>query len=208
MSTQEVKSVMCVPLCDSQRNTIGCIRMTRSIDHEYNYDKHDESLFEEFCQLYGISIGEKLMRREFELTRLDIELKSEMLTYHVKPDSKLVDWYLSSLPGQIDTDSRVFQRSFLSAYMFDDFCLTDDQMVFASYKIMDYSGLISSFEIDENVSLTFRINIEFNYLSILDFYQLDIDCAKELSASTLSQLATRFQLLSEYVCYIRELDSF
>lgn len=147
------KSIMCMPLRNMRdKSIIGCIRMTRKLESGYNFDWHDESLFEEFCQMFSVSISQKVQLKEFECSSLESQVKSEMLDYYRTPDKQLVEDFVHSLPVRLCSNERIYRRSYLASSIFDDYSLSDDEMVCASYKIFEFVDLFEQFKINKKVN--------------------------------------------------------
>lgn len=148
----KTKALLCMPIRNRDNNIIGCAQIVNRVDDQ-SFDENDEQLFEAFCIFCGLGINNTLMYNQLEKSMAEKSVALEVLSYHATCPRSELELFRNRYPN-FDNFSSVVDKNrsvSISSYIFNDFSLTSDEMILASYEMFKQSGLMKTFQIENQV---------------------------------------------------------
>lgn len=149
----KTKAILCMPIRNRDSSIIGCAQIANRLDNQ-PFDENDEQLFEAFCIFCGLGINNTLIYDQLEKSMAEKSVALEVLSYHATcAKSDATSFMNKNFKEETELDSKLnISRDVLSSYIFNDFSLNTDEMVLASYEMFKHSGLMKTFQIEQQVN--------------------------------------------------------
>ncbi|GLH00338.1 cGMP-specific 3',5'-cyclic phosphodiesterase [Gryllus bimaculatus] len=135
-----VRSLLAMPIRNRHYQTIGVATIINKLNGS-PFDDNDEQLFEAFSIFCGLGIHNTLMYSEVEKAMARQKVAIEVLSYHATASSKEVEALLDQTVPCADELN-------LYSLAFDDFSLSDDDMVLAAVAMFLDLGVVKRFCIE------------------------------------------------------------
>ncbi|KAL7644923.1 UNVERIFIED_CONTAM: hypothetical protein RMT77_004740 [Armadillidium vulgare] len=157
-SGANVKSLLAVPVRNSAYTIIGVAKIINKLNNQ-PFDENDEHLFEAFTIFCGLGIHNTLMYNQLEKAMARQKVAIEVLSYHATASSEEVRRMMSKrIPESWEWK--------LGSLSFDDFFLSQDEMVLASVRMFRDLGLVSRLRINHQMLLRWLITVKRNYRNV------------------------------------------
>ncbi|XP_075221410.1 dual 3',5'-cyclic-AMP and -GMP phosphodiesterase 11A-like [Lycorma delicatula] len=153
-----VRSLLAMPVRNRNYQTIGVASIINKLNG-LPFDETDEQLFEAFTIFCGLGIHNTLMYNEVEKAMARQKVTIEVLSYHATASSKEVEALLEKpVPGADELN--------LYSLSFDDFSLSQDEMLLAAVSMFLELGLVKKFNIERETLYRFLITVRRNYRDV------------------------------------------
>ncbi|XP_014253887.1 dual 3',5'-cyclic-AMP and -GMP phosphodiesterase 11A-like [Cimex lectularius] len=157
-SSPSVKSLLAMPIRNSNYQIIGVATIINKLTGD-PFDENDEQLFEAFTIFCGLGIHNTIMYNEVEKAMARQKVTIEVLSYHATASNKEVE-ALMELPVPAADELNLYSLSF------DDFSLSDNEMLLASVSMFIELGLVKKFNIDRETLYRFLLTVKRNYRDV------------------------------------------
>ncbi|GAB6031988.1 hypothetical protein CHUAL_010366 [Chamberlinius hualienensis] len=157
-SLGNVRSLLSMPIRNGDFKVIGVAQIINKLDG-HPFDETDEQLFEAFTIFCGLGINNTMIYNELEKAMAKQKVTLEVLSYHATACVNDVE----RLMGCEIYESEKWNLCSLS---FNDFSLTDDEMVLASVRMFIDLNLLNRFKIRMETLLRWLVTVRKNYRAI------------------------------------------
>ncbi|XP_063889229.1 dual 3',5'-cyclic-AMP and -GMP phosphodiesterase 11A-like isoform X2 [Scylla paramamosain] len=157
-SAGNVRSMLAMPIRNRNFQIIGVAKIINKLNGQ-PFDENDEQLFEAFTIFCGLGINNTLMYNELEKAMARQKVAIEVLSYHATASADEV----VCLQREVIPDASKWN---LGSLTFDDFSLTQDQMVLAAVRMFTDLRLTSKFKIEYKTLLRWLITVKRNYRNV------------------------------------------
>ncbi|RZF41138.1 hypothetical protein LSTR_LSTR010790 [Laodelphax striatellus] len=157
-SVGNVRCLLAMPVRNRNYQTIGVACIINKLNN-LPFDEADEQLFEAFTIFCGLGIHNTLMYNEVEKAMARQKVTIEVLSYHATASNKEVEVILEKTVPVADELN-------LYSLSFDDFSLSDEEMVLASVSMFLELGLVKRFNIEKETLYRFLITVRRNYRDV------------------------------------------
>ncbi|XP_047500995.1 dual 3',5'-cyclic-AMP and -GMP phosphodiesterase 11A-like [Penaeus chinensis] len=141
-----VRSMLAMPIRNRNFQIIGVAKIINKLNGQ-PFDDNDEQLFEAFTIFCGLGINNTLMYNELEKAMARQKVAIEVLSYHATASAEDVE----SLQREVVPEASTWS---LGSLTFDDFSLTQDQMLLAAMRMFMDLRLVHRFKIESKVSFS------------------------------------------------------
>uniref|UniRef100_T1JG26 Phosphodiesterase n=1 Tax=Strigamia maritima TaxID=126957 RepID=T1JG26_STRMM len=153
-----VKSLLCMPIRNRDFQIIGVAKIINKLNGQ-PFDENDEQLFEAFTIFCGLGINNTMMFNEMEKAMAKQRVAIEVLSYHATIHPKEIE-KLKDLPIPDADEWGLHDLSF------DDFCLSQEEMILAAVAMFKDLGLINRFNIQKETLLRWLMTVRKNYRDV------------------------------------------
>ncbi|XP_050695412.1 dual 3',5'-cyclic-AMP and -GMP phosphodiesterase 11A-like isoform X2 [Eriocheir sinensis] len=157
-SAGNVRSMLAMPIRNRNFQIIGVAKIINKLNGQ-PFDENDEQLFEAFTIFCGLGINNTLMYNELEKAMARQKVAIEVLSYHATASADEV----LSLQREVIPEASKWN---LGSLTFDDFSLSQDQMVLAAVRMFSDLRLTSRFKIEYKTLLRWLITVKRNYRNV------------------------------------------
>ncbi|XP_010792792.1 dual 3',5'-cyclic-AMP and -GMP phosphodiesterase 11A [Notothenia coriiceps] len=154
-----IRSVLCVPIWNSNHQIIGVAQVLNLLDGQ-PFDDADQRLFEAFVIFCGLGINNTIMYDQVKKSWAKQSVALDVLSYHATCSKTEVDKFkAANIP-------LVFELGIDKLY-FDDFSLDMDAMITASLRMFMELGMVQKFKIDYETLCRWLLTVRKNYRMVL-----------------------------------------
>ncbi|XP_042868518.1 dual 3',5'-cyclic-AMP and -GMP phosphodiesterase 11A-like isoform X2 [Penaeus japonicus] len=153
-----VRSMLAMPIRNRNFQIIGVAKIINKLNGQ-PFDDNDEQLFEAFTIFCGLGINNTLMYNELEKAMARQKVAIEVLSYHATASAEDVE----SLQREVIPEATTWN---LGSLTFDDFSLTQDQMLLAAMRMFMDLRLVHRFKIESKTLLRWLITVKRNYRNV------------------------------------------
>ncbi|XP_070000493.1 dual 3',5'-cyclic-AMP and -GMP phosphodiesterase 11A-like [Penaeus vannamei] len=153
-----VRSMLAMPIRNRNFQIIGVAKIINKLNGQ-PFDDNDEQLFEAFTIFCGLGINNTLMYNELEKAMARQKVAIEVLSYHATASAEDVE----SLQREVIPEAPTWS---LGSLTFDDFSLTQDQMLLAAMRMFMDLRLVHRFKIESKTLLRWLITVKRNYRNV------------------------------------------
>ncbi|XP_071526785.1 dual 3',5'-cyclic-AMP and -GMP phosphodiesterase 11A-like [Panulirus ornatus] len=157
-SAGNVRSMLAMPIRNRNFQIIGVAKIINKLNGQ-PFDENDEQLFEAFTIFCGLGINNTLMYNELEKAMARQKVAIEVLSYHATASAQEVQ----ALQREAAPEASKWN---LGSLTFDDFSLSQDQMVLAAVRMFSDLRLTSRFKIEYKTLLRWLITVKRNYRNV------------------------------------------
>ncbi|XP_043922783.1 dual 3',5'-cyclic-AMP and -GMP phosphodiesterase 11A-like [Protopterus annectens] len=158
VSTFHIRSVLCVPIWNSNHQIIGVAQILNRLDRK-TFDDTDQRLFEAFVIFCGLGINNTMMYDQVKKSWAKQSVALDMLSYHATCSKAEVD-RLKAAKIPLLTELGI------DDFYFNDFSLDSDAMITASLRMFMELGMVQKFRIDYEVLCRWLLTIRKNYRTV------------------------------------------
>uniref|UniRef100_A0A668AMU5 Phosphodiesterase n=1 Tax=Myripristis murdjan TaxID=586833 RepID=A0A668AMU5_9TELE len=182
-----IRSVLCVPIWNSNHQIIGVAQVLNRLDGK-PFDDADQRLFEAFVIFCGLGINNTIMYDQVKKSWAKQSVALDVLSYHATCSKTEVDKFkAANIPLVCELG--------IDKLSFDDFSLDVDAMITAALRMFMELGMVQKFKIDYEVRQMFYCK------NILSHY-----CINSLTAG-FQETLTEVEILALIVgCVCHDLD--
>ncbi|XP_048834787.1 dual 3',5'-cyclic-AMP and -GMP phosphodiesterase 11A isoform X1 [Brienomyrus brachyistius] len=138
-----IRSVLCVPIWNSNHQIIGVAQVLNRLDGK-PFDDADQRLFEAFVIFCGLGINNTIMYDQVKKSWAKQSVALDVLSYHATCSKTEVDKFkAANIPLVCELG--------IDKLSFDDFSLDVDAMVTAALRMFMELGMVQKFKIDYEV---------------------------------------------------------
>ncbi|KAK3867482.1 hypothetical protein Pcinc_027052 [Petrolisthes cinctipes] len=157
-SSGNVRSMLAMPIRNRNFQIIGVAKIINKLNCQ-PFDENDEQLFEAFTIFCGLGINNTMMYNELEKAMARQKVAIEVLSYHATASNEEIQ----GLQREVVPEAIKWN---LGSLTFDDFSLTQDQMVLAAVRMFSDLRLTSRFKIEYKTLLRWLITVKRNYRNV------------------------------------------
>ncbi|KAK4325067.1 hypothetical protein Pmani_004338, partial [Petrolisthes manimaculis] len=157
-SSGNVRSMLAMPIRNRNFQIIGVAKIINKLNGQ-PFDENDEQLFEAFTIFCGLGINNTMMYNELEKAMARQKVAIEVLSYHATASNEEIQ----GLQREVVPEAIKWN---LGSLTFDDFSLTQDQMVLAAVRMFSDLRLTSRFKIEYKTLLRWLITVKRNYRNV------------------------------------------
>ncbi|XP_069951729.1 dual 3',5'-cyclic-AMP and -GMP phosphodiesterase 11A [Cherax quadricarinatus] len=157
-SAGNVRSMLAMPIRNRNFQIIGVAKIINKLNGQ-PFDENDEQLFEAFTIFCGLGINNTLMYNELEKAMARQKVAIEVLSYHATASVEDVQ----KMQREVVPEANKWH---LGSLTFDDFSLSQDQMVLAAVRMFSDLRLTSRFKIEYKTLLRWLITVKRNYRNV------------------------------------------
>jgi len=163
----KTKAILCMPIRNRENRIIGCAQIANRLDNQ-PFDENDEQLFEAFCIFCGLGINNTMIYNQLEKSMAEKVVALEVLSYHAISSRMENNLFMNRYPNKENYHllNKHMRKENLKSYLFDDFCLKQDEMVLASYEMFKHTGLMETFKIDQQTMFQWLLTVRKNYRDV------------------------------------------
>ncbi|XP_069770242.1 dual 3',5'-cyclic-AMP and -GMP phosphodiesterase 11A-like isoform X2 [Narcine bancroftii] len=155
MSGFHIRSVLCVPIWNSNHQIIGVAQILNRLDRK-TFDDADQRLFEAFVIFCGLGINNTIMYNEVKKSWAKQTVALDLLSYHATCSKVEVDRLKAAkLPAVSELG--------IAHFFFNDFSLDNDGMITASLRMFMELGIVQKFKVDYEVLCRWLLTVRKNY---------------------------------------------
>ncbi|XP_075685627.1 dual 3',5'-cyclic-AMP and -GMP phosphodiesterase 11A [Rhinoderma darwinii] len=154
-----IRSVLCVPIWNSNHQIIGVAQVLNRLDGK-PFDDADQRLFEAFVIFCGLGINNTIMYDQVKKSWAKQSVALDVLSYHATCSKAEVDKFKAAnipLVSELSIDD----------IHFDDFSLDVDEMITAALRMFMELGMVQKFKIDYETLCRWLLTIRKNYRMVL-----------------------------------------
>ncbi|XP_051871895.1 dual 3',5'-cyclic-AMP and -GMP phosphodiesterase 11A-like isoform X3 [Pristis pectinata] len=158
MSGFHIRSVLCVPIWNSNHQIIGVAQILNRLDRK-TFDDADQRLFEAFVIFCGLGINNTIMYNEVKKSWAKQSVALDLLSYHATCSKVEVDRLKAA---KLPTVSELG----IAHFSFNDFSLDSDGMITASLRMFMELGIVQKFKVDYEVLCRWLLTVRKNYRAV------------------------------------------
>ncbi|XP_032903708.1 dual 3',5'-cyclic-AMP and -GMP phosphodiesterase 11A-like [Amblyraja radiata] len=158
MSGFHIRSVLCVPIWNSNHQIIGVAQILNRLDRK-TFDDADQRLFEAFVIFCGLGINNTLMYNEVKKSWAKQAVALDLLSYHATCSKVEVDRLKAA---KLPTVNELG----IAHFSFNDFSLDNDGMITASLRMFMELGIVQKFKVDYEVLCRWLLTVRKNYRAV------------------------------------------
>ncbi|XP_056392175.1 dual 3',5'-cyclic-AMP and -GMP phosphodiesterase 11A isoform X1 [Hyla sarda] len=154
-----IRSVLCVPIWNSNHQIIGVAQVLNRLDGK-PFDDADQRLFEAFVIFCGLGINNTIMYDQVKKSWAKQSVALDVLSYHATCSKAEVDKFKAAnipLVSELSIDD----------IHFDDFSLDVDEMITAALRMFMELGMVQKFKIDYETLCRWLLTVRKNYRMVL-----------------------------------------
>ncbi|KAM5152364.1 dual 3',5'-cyclic-AMP and -GMP phosphodiesterase 11A [Mantella aurantiaca] len=154
-----IRSVLCVPIWNSNHQIIGVAQVLNRLDGK-PFDDADQRLFEAFVIFCGLGINNTIMYDQVKKSWAKQSVALDVLSYHATCSKAEVDKFKAAnipLVSELAIDD----------IHFDDFSLDVDEMITAALRMFMELGMVQKFKIDYETLCRWLLTVRKNYRMVL-----------------------------------------
>ncbi|XP_004701771.1 dual 3',5'-cyclic-AMP and -GMP phosphodiesterase 11A [Echinops telfairi] len=154
-----IRSVLCVPIWNSNHQIIGVAQVLNRLDGK-PFDDADQRLFEAFVIFCGLGINNTIMYDQVKKSWAKQSVALDVLSYHATCSKAEVDKFKAAnipLVSELAIDDM----------RFDDFSLDVDAMITAALRMFMELGMVQTFKIDYETLCRWLLTVRKNYRMVL-----------------------------------------
>ncbi|XP_010158962.1 PREDICTED: dual 3',5'-cyclic-AMP and -GMP phosphodiesterase 11A-like, partial [Eurypyga helias] len=154
-----IRSVLCVPIWNSNHQIIGVAQVLNRLDGK-PFDDADQRLFEAFVIFCGLGINNTIMYDQVKKSWAKQSVALDVLSYHATCSKAEVDKFKAAnipLVSELGIDD----------IHFDDFSLDVDAMITAALRMFMELGMVQKFKIDYETLCRWLLTVRKNYRMVL-----------------------------------------
>ncbi|XP_068101541.1 dual 3',5'-cyclic-AMP and -GMP phosphodiesterase 11A [Hyperolius riggenbachi] len=154
-----IRSVLCVPIWNSNHQIIGVAQVLNRLDGK-PFDDADQRLFEAFVIFCGLGINNTIMYDQVKKSWAKQSVALDVLSYHATCTKAEVDKFKAAnipLVSELAIDN----------IHFDDFSLDVDEMITAALRMFMELGMVQKFKIDYETLCRWLLTVRKNYRMVL-----------------------------------------
>uniref|UniRef100_H3A1Y1 Phosphodiesterase n=1 Tax=Latimeria chalumnae TaxID=7897 RepID=H3A1Y1_LATCH len=153
-----IRSVLCVPIWNSNHQIIGVAQILNRLDRK-TFDDADQRLFEAFVIFCGLGINNTMMYNQVKKSWAKQSVALDMLSYHATCSKVEVDRLKAAkIPSVPELG--------IDDFYFNDFSLDSDAMITASLRMFMELGIVQKFKIDYEVLCRWLLTVRKNYRTV------------------------------------------
>ncbi|XDV31136.1 hypothetical protein PO909_033894 [Leuciscus waleckii] len=154
-----IRSVLCVPIWNSNHQIIGVAQVLNRLDGK-PFDDLDQRLFEAFVIFCGLGINNTIMYDQVKKSWAKQSVALDVLSYHATCSKTEVDKFkAANIPLVCELG--------IDKLWFDDFSLDVDAMVTAALRMFMELGMVQKFKIDYETLCRWLLTVRKNYRMVL-----------------------------------------
>ncbi|KAF7215812.1 dual 3',5'-cyclic-AMP and -GMP phosphodiesterase 11A [Nothobranchius furzeri] len=154
-----IRSVLCVPIWNSNHQIIGVAQVLNRLDGK-PFDDADQRLFEAFVIFCGLGINNTIMYDQVKKSWAKQSVALDVLSYHATCSKTEVDKFkAANIPLVCELG--------IDKLSFDDFSLDVDAMVTAALRMFIELGMVQKFKIDYETLCRWLLTVRKNYRMVL-----------------------------------------
>ncbi|XP_059510033.1 dual 3',5'-cyclic-AMP and -GMP phosphodiesterase 11A isoform X2 [Stegostoma tigrinum] len=158
MSGFHIRSVLCVPIWNSNHQIIGVAQILNRLDRK-TFDDADQRLFEAFVIFCGLGINNTIMYNQVKKSWAKQSVALDLLSYHATCSKVEVDRLKAAkLPAVSELG--------IDSFHFSDFSLDNDGMITASLRMFLELGMVQKFKVDYEVLCRWLLTVRKNYRAV------------------------------------------
>ncbi|GCB73022.1 hypothetical protein scyTo_0002305 [Scyliorhinus torazame] len=158
MSGFHIRSVLCVPIWNSNHQIIGVAQILNRLDRK-TFDDADQRLFEAFVIFCGLGINNTIMYNQVKKSWAKQSVALDLLSYHATCSKVEVDRLKAAkLPSVSELG--------IGSFYFNDFSLDIDGMITASLRMFMELGMVQKFKVDYEVLCRWLLTVRKNYRAV------------------------------------------
>ncbi|XP_074515332.1 dual 3',5'-cyclic-AMP and -GMP phosphodiesterase 11A [Sebastes fasciatus] len=154
-----IRSVLCVPIWNSNHQIIGVAQVLNRLDGQPFLDP-DQRLFEAFVIFCGLGINNTIMYDQVKKSWAKQSVALDVLSYHATCSKTEVDKFkAANIPLVCELG--------IGKLSFDDFSLDVDAMITAALRMFMELGMVQKFKIDYETLCRWLLTVRKNYRMVL-----------------------------------------
>uniref|UniRef100_A0A673AZ24 Phosphodiesterase n=1 Tax=Sphaeramia orbicularis TaxID=375764 RepID=A0A673AZ24_9TELE len=154
-----IRSVLCVPIWNSNHQIIGVAQVLNRLDGK-PFDDADQRLFEAFVIFCGLGINNTIMYDQVKKSWAKQSVALDVLSYHATCSKTEVDKFkAANIPLVCELG--------IDKLSFDDFSLDVDAMITAALRMFMELGMVQKFKIDYETLCRWLLTVRKNYRMVL-----------------------------------------
>ncbi|XP_074159120.1 dual 3',5'-cyclic-AMP and -GMP phosphodiesterase 11A [Sminthopsis crassicaudata] len=154
-----IRSVLCVPIWNSNHQIIGVAQVLNRLDGK-PFDDADQRLFEAFVIFCGLGINNTIMYDQVKKSWAKQSVALDVLSYHATCSKAEVDKFkAANIP--------LVSELAIGDIHFDDFSLDVDAMITAALRMFMELGMVQKFKIDYETLCRWLLTVRKNYRMVL-----------------------------------------
>ncbi|XP_077473411.1 dual 3',5'-cyclic-AMP and -GMP phosphodiesterase 11A isoform X2 [Stigmatopora argus] len=154
-----IRSVLCVPIWNSDHQIIGVAQVLNRLDGK-PFDDEDQRLFEAFVIFCGLGINNTIMYDQVKKSWAKQSVALDVLSYHATCSKTEVDKFKAvNIPLVCELG--------IDKLSFDDFSLDVDAMITAALRMFMELGMVPKFKIDYETLCRWLLTVRKNYRMVL-----------------------------------------
>ncbi|XP_029102986.1 dual 3',5'-cyclic-AMP and -GMP phosphodiesterase 11A isoform X2 [Scleropages formosus] len=154
-----IRSVLCVPIWNSNHQIIGVAQVLNRLDGK-PFDDADQRLFEAFVIFCGLGINNTIMYDQVKKSWAKQSVALDVLSYHATCSKTEVDKFkAANIPLVCELG--------IDKLSFDDFSLDADAMITAALRMFMELGMLQRFKIDYETLCRWLLTVRKNYRMVL-----------------------------------------
>uniref|UniRef100_W5KJ99 Phosphodiesterase n=1 Tax=Astyanax mexicanus TaxID=7994 RepID=W5KJ99_ASTMX len=154
-----IRSVLCVPIWNSNHQIIGVAQVLNRLDGK-PFDDADQRLFEAFVIFCGLGINNTIMYDQVKKSWAKQSVALDVLSYHATCSKTEVDKFkAANIPLVCELG--------IDKLSFDDFSLDVDAMITAALRMFMELGMLQKFKIDYETLCRWLLTVRKNYRMVL-----------------------------------------
>nr|XP_020452120.1 dual 3',5'-cyclic-AMP and -GMP phosphodiesterase 11A isoform X1 [Monopterus albus] len=154
-----IRSVLCVPIWNSNHQIIGVAQVLNRLDGK-PFDDADQRLFEAFVIFCGLGINNTIMYDQVKKSWAKQSVALDVLSYHATCSKTEVDKFkAANIPLVCELG--------IDKLSFDDFSLDVDAMITATLRMFMELGMVQKFKIDYETLCRWLLTVRKNYRMVL-----------------------------------------
>ncbi|XP_021452902.1 dual 3',5'-cyclic-AMP and -GMP phosphodiesterase 11A [Oncorhynchus mykiss] len=154
-----IRSVLCVPIWNSNHQIIGVAQVLNRLDGN-QFDDADQRLFEAFVIFCGLGINNTIMYDQVKKSWAKQSVALDVLSYHATCSKTEVDKFkAANIPLVCELG--------IDKLSFDDFSLDVDAMITAALRMFMELGMVQKFKIDYETLCRWLLTVRKNYRMVL-----------------------------------------
>ncbi|XP_031714565.1 dual 3',5'-cyclic-AMP and -GMP phosphodiesterase 11A [Anarrhichthys ocellatus] len=154
-----IRSVLCVPIWNSNHQIIGVAQVLNRLDGQ-PFDDADQRLFEAFVIFCGLGINNTIMYDQVKKSWAKQSVALDVLSYHATCSKTEVDKFKAANIPQVCELG-------IGKLSFDDFSLDVDAMITAALRMFTELGMLQKFKIDYETLCRWLLTVRKNYRMVL-----------------------------------------
>ncbi|XP_048469991.1 dual 3',5'-cyclic-AMP and -GMP phosphodiesterase 11A [Rhincodon typus] len=153
-----IRSVLCVPIWNSNHQIIGVAQILNRLDRKA-FDDADQRLFDAFVIFCGLGINNTIMYNQVKKSWAKQSVALDLLSYHATCSKVEVDRLKAAkLPAVSELG--------IDSFHFSDFSLNNDGMITASLRMFLELGMVQKFKVDYEVLCRWLLTVRKNYRAV------------------------------------------
>uniref|UniRef100_A0A8C9Y9K1 Phosphodiesterase n=1 Tax=Sander lucioperca TaxID=283035 RepID=A0A8C9Y9K1_SANLU len=154
-----IRSVLCVPIWNSNHQIIGVAQVLNRLDGQ-PFNDADQRLFEAFVIFCGLGINNTIMYDQVKKSWAKQSVALDVLSYHATCSKTEVDKFkAANIPLVCELG--------IDKLYFDDFSLDVDAMITAALRMFMELGMVQKFKIDYETLCRWLLTVRKNYRMVL-----------------------------------------